>query len=235
MLDTDGREVLREGVQILPGTNRERDVIQTGPRGVEQRAGVRRVALQAERGTPREKHRLSTLEHLTVIGLGKRRETQHVAIEAQTRVEVPHRQRDVGEPLDRRNRHEHGAYDHGTPGLGGPCRRPTLGLGLVSRAAVHLAEEVIRVRRSVATEKHVPVGTPRQDWPVVRKWLIQVSAALATCMALLAFYEVADVDTNIDTGNTVAIGLVELALVWLVVAVLGTVTFYVLHVVRRRR
>ena len=69
----------------------------------------------------------------------------------------------------------------------------------------------------------------------MRKWLIQILAALVTCVALLTFYEMADVDTNIDTGNTLAIGLVELALVWLVIAGLGAVISYVLHVLRRRR
>lgn len=70
---------------------------------------------------------------------------------------------------------------------------------------------------------------------LMRKWLIQILAALATCVALLTLYEMADVDTNIDTGNTVAIGLVELALVWLVIAGLGAVISYVLQVLRRRR
>ena len=69
----------------------------------------------------------------------------------------------------------------------------------------------------------------------MRKWLIQILAALVTCVALLTFYEMADVDTNIDTGNTLAIGLAELALVWLVIAGLGAVISYVLHVLRRRR
>jgi hypothetical protein len=69
----------------------------------------------------------------------------------------------------------------------------------------------------------------------VRKWLIQILAALVTCVALLAFYEIADVDTNMDTGNTAAIGLVELALVWLLIAVLGAFISYVLQMLRRRQ
>jgi hypothetical protein len=69
----------------------------------------------------------------------------------------------------------------------------------------------------------------------MRKWLIQIVAALAACLALGAFSELADIDTNIDTGNTLAIGLFELSLVWLLVACAGAVTSYFVRVLRRRR
>ena len=73
------------------------------------------------------------------------------------------------------------------------------------------------------------------DRPPLKRWLIQVGAALATCVALAALYGLAGIDTNIDTGNTLAIGIGGLAYLWLVVATLGAVTMFVLRSLRARR
>jgi hypothetical protein len=59
-------------------------------------------------------------------------------------------------------------------------------------------------------------------------------AALTTYLALLAFYELADIDTNIDTGNVIAIGFAALALVWLTVASAGALISVAFRLLRRR-
>jgi hypothetical protein len=69
----------------------------------------------------------------------------------------------------------------------------------------------------------------------MKRWLVQVVAALVVLIALRTVYELAGVDTNIDTGNTVAIGLAELVLVWLLVACLGLTVSFLARVLRRRR
>lgn len=69
----------------------------------------------------------------------------------------------------------------------------------------------------------------------MRTWLVLTPAAFAAYVALMAVYELADIDTNIDTGNTLAIGLAELVLVWLVVAAAGALISGALRLLRRRR
>ena len=69
----------------------------------------------------------------------------------------------------------------------------------------------------------------------MRLWLTQVVAALVLLLGLLGIYELADVDTNIDTGNQLAIGVVELLLLWLFVASVGAVLSVGAHTLRRRR
>ncbi|HVF32198.1 MAG TPA: hypothetical protein VM933_04080 [Acidimicrobiales bacterium] len=55
----------------------------------------------------------------------------------------------------------------------------------------------------------------------MRHWLTHVVVALVLLLGLLGFYELAAVDTNIDTGNQLAIGAAGLVLVWFSVACLG--------------
>lgn len=69
----------------------------------------------------------------------------------------------------------------------------------------------------------------------MRLWFTQVVAALVLLLGLLGFYELADVDTNIDTGNQFAIGAVVLLLLWLFVASFGATVRLGAHLLRRRQ
>ena len=69
----------------------------------------------------------------------------------------------------------------------------------------------------------------------MKQWLVQVVVALVVLIGLATFYELAGVDTNLDTGNSIAIGLAELVLVWLLVACLGVAISFGVRVLRRRR
>jgi hypothetical protein len=69
----------------------------------------------------------------------------------------------------------------------------------------------------------------------MRLWVVQVLVAFVACLVLGVVLAVTDIDTNLDTGNTIAIGLVELAVLWLVVAIFGATISYVMRLLGRRR